>query len=1008
MTTEVTPWWQALQIRREIITASGQVDDVQMSLYNASHAAGNASPVPYADAQYYGSITYPTARLVGLLAEVAIRLGGGNDYTKARAVTRLDQGMGGGKSHACIGAYHLAANPSALLRTGVGKSILETAAKKIQRELPADLNRPHAVVLACDNLTPFAPDKGIDGPAVTLYERFLWRLFDRDYARFEHYAPFFSDKSKIADAIKSVDRPVLIIIDELLDYMGNGLDGANKPELAAQDMGFLRALLDVINDVPHTAMVVVMIAADSDSIALSPAASKRRDDLTSLLERNGTPETVTEVGDFAEILRRRLFETPPAREVTAATAASYNAAMQDPAWSKNVWSATNSAWTKDWDKQVEDCYPFHPMLIGIARSEWSQVTGFQRVRSTIRIFAATVYALQQRGIAGEWVPALIGPGDLPLSDNSVREAILGSGLVEDDRTIANYRSLAENCVVNGARDGGIARVQDLERGKDPTMANLANPHAAERAATFVFLASIIGALRPGRSRGKGATGPEVLASMAVADSAFSFFDAEIVSKELLDDVKGIGSAVEITPGQGNNKPPLYYLSTRLTLGMLVNDLKRKVSDADRDEMIMKVAERLSVSGPFMDKRIVRADLSRSPLDVLTTAGTDDAHSNRIVILDPAQFSLRNGMELATVEALKSAMGLSTAPGQPPVQWASSVVYAVVNTGRRGKARLLAKEYLARERALATSEVQSDLELKTKAGKELADVRRELEKMVSLAFQHVAYLAQPDPNGERRYEDLTLEADNLTALNGSAVWKALADKDKALDAGQLSVNALIHNLRDSDYGRSLAEIRGAFYNAPRLPLLHGGDADLRQAIFDAVGQGRLRIVDGEGTAVAVTGPGQVNLASVGLLLRLPQCDVCGAEEDRHQCTAAPANGTSDAPDSGTEFHNSEGGGGSTPHFEDGGSSAGKSDPEPDLEVTKTTEKRLSMSFTGNLLGDNDTADKYGALFKALRLACEEGGATYLQGTLDLMLDTASADEITEAAEDLGLTVTLRDQ
>ena len=60
--------------------------------------------------------------------------------------------------------------------------------------------------------------------------------------------------------------------------MGNGLDGANKPELSAQDMAFLRAILDVVNDVPHVAMLVVMIASDVDKIALSAAAQQRRDD----------------------------------------------------------------------------------------------------------------------------------------------------------------------------------------------------------------------------------------------------------------------------------------------------------------------------------------------------------------------------------------------------------------------------------------------------------------------------------------------------------------------------------------------------------------------------------------------------------------------------------------------------------------------------------------------------------------------------------------------------------
>jgi predicted AAA+ superfamily ATPase len=169
---------------------------------------------------------------------------------------------------------------------------------------------------------------------------------------------------------------------------------------------------------------------------------------------------VTEVGDFADILRRRLFDAEPASEVLTATADKHRRLLADPHWVKGVWEATDSTWRQNWDAQVAQCYPFHPMLMNTAKQEWSQVTGFQRVRSTIRIFAASVYALQQRGLAGEWVPDLIGPGDLPLSDSAVREALLGSGLVDDERTIANYRSLAEIEVVNATDTSGTARRQD--------------------------------------------------------------------------------------------------------------------------------------------------------------------------------------------------------------------------------------------------------------------------------------------------------------------------------------------------------------------------------------------------------------------------------------------------------------------------------------------------------------------------------------------------------------------
>lgn len=998
MTTPVTPWWKALKIRQEVLSASGQIDDVQMSLFAAVHGAGATRP-PYADAGYYGDITHPTERLVDLLTEIAVRIGGGEDYLKARAVTRLDQGMGGGKSHACIGAYHLAAHPEALLGTELGKQVAARAKAKMGQPLNADLRSPHVVVLPCDNMTPGASVQEYDGPAVNLYERFLWRLFSKDYSLFERYQPYWSDKHKIAEAIRAVNRPVLIIVDEVLDYIGNGLDGANKPDLAAQDMAFLRALLDVVNDVPHVAMLTVMIASDADQTALSKAAQERRDDLNRLLERNGFPAVVTEVGDFADILRRRLFDSEPTAEVMAATAAQYEPVFADKGWSKNVWDTIGATWRSRWNDEVAACYPFHPMLMSLAKDEWSKVTGFQRVRSTIRIFAATVYAQQERGKAGEWVPALIGPGDFPLSDSAVREAILGSGLVEDERTIANYRSLAEMEVVNHAGDSGTARRQDLSR--EPLLWSDANPRAAERAATFIFMASIVGTLRPGR--GRGASAPEVKAATSIPNAAYTITDADAVVAELVDVDHGL-SALDIIPGQGNNKPARYFLSTRLTHRMLVNNIRRTITEAERDAVLVEFAQRLASTGPFRELRFVAADAARTPAEVISTAGLDTAFTTRLVVLDPAQFSLRNGAEAATLEALQAAMGLGQGPGQLPVQWASSAVFAVVNTQRRSLARSVAAEYLARSKALAAPEVQADEELKATGTKELAAAKDQLDKALKRAYQHVAYVAQPDPDGERYLDQLTFDDDTLTALNGTIVWKGLADRDKVFDAGQFGAQALLHNLREQDYGKTLADIRAAFYSAPRLPLLYESDRDLQQAIYDAVSQGSLRIVDASGTAVQVTTPGQVNLTSTALRIAAPTPigagDDAGVQDgpgDSQGGVTASGGGSTSTPAGGSGGPSTVGAGAGTSATAGGGEAGAAS----------SADRQVAFSFTSNLLAGAETADGFAALFRAFYMALDERQISYLQGTLQLVVNSAVVEQIQPLLADLGITATVKD-
>lgn len=997
MTTPVTPWWKALKIRQEILSTSGQIDDVQMSLFAAVHGAGAARP-PYADAGYYGDITHPTERLVDLLTEIAIRIGGGDDYLKARAVTRLDQGMGGGKSHACIGAFHLAAHPEALLGTELGKQVAARAKAKTGHPLAQDLRGPHVVVLPCDNMTPGASVQEYDGPAVNLYERFLWRLFSKDYSLFERYQPFWSDKHKIAEAIRAVNRPVLIIVDEVLDYIGNGLDGANKPDLAAQDIAFLRALLDVVNDVPNVAMLMVMIASDADQTALSKAAQERRDDLNRLLERNGFPATVTEVGDFADILRRRLFDSEPTAEVVAATAAQYDAVFADKGWSKNVWDTIGATWRDRWTAEVAASYPFHPMLMSLAKDEWSKVTGFQRVRSTIRIFAATVYAQQERGKAGEWVPSLIGPGDFPLAESAVREAILGSGLVEDERTIANYRSLAEIEVVNHAGDSGTARRQDLNR--ESLLWSEANPRAAERAATFIFMASIVGTLRPGR--GRGASAPEVKAATSIPNVAYTITDADAVVAELVDVDRGL-SALDIIPGQGNNKPARYFLSTRLTHRMLVNNIRRTITEAERDAVLVEFAQRLASTGPFRELMFVAADATRTPAEVLSTAGLDTAFTTRLVVLDPAQFSLRNGAEAATLEALHAATGLGQGPQQLPVQWASSAVFAVVNTQRRSLARSVAAEYLARSKALAAPEVQADDELKATGTKELAAAKDQLEKALKRAYQHVAYVAQPDPDGDRYLDQLTFDDDTLTALNGTIVWKGLADRDKVFDAGQFGSHALLHNLREQDYGKTLSDIRAAFYSAPRLPLLYESDRDLQQAIYDAVSEGLLRIVDAAGTAVEVTTPGQVNLTSTALRIAAPSptpaSEGDGAPTDDGQ-------GKAHAGSSGSATGTGSGGGPATSAGAVSGSSAAASGGGQPTSPA-STDRQMAFSFTSNLLAGAEMADGFAALFRAFYMALDERQISYLQGTLQLVADSSVIDQILPLLADLGITATIKD-
>src|SRR5215211_5000475 len=112
---DVSHWAEVLSMRNELVDAAGELGGLQMSLFNAVY---QTQDVPYRDPAYYGDITQPTPGLVRFLAKIAHRLGSDR---AVRALFHLDQGMGGGKSHALVGLYHMTTSAEAFSSTELGE-----------------------------------------------------------------------------------------------------------------------------------------------------------------------------------------------------------------------------------------------------------------------------------------------------------------------------------------------------------------------------------------------------------------------------------------------------------------------------------------------------------------------------------------------------------------------------------------------------------------------------------------------------------------------------------------------------------------------------------------------------------------------------------------------------------------------------------------------------------------------------------------------------------------------
>jgi hypothetical protein len=127
----------------------------------------------------------------------------------------------------------------------------------------------------------------------------------------------------------------LILLDELMDY-ALGLSNAGVIDTMPGEQVFLNALMDASDDVVGVVFVVVMIRSELDPEGYTPAAENFREYIARRLNRNGTTVAVTETGDFAAIIRRRIFEQSKVKLPVTLLVRGIQKTIEKAAWTRNL------------------------------------------------------------------------------------------------------------------------------------------------------------------------------------------------------------------------------------------------------------------------------------------------------------------------------------------------------------------------------------------------------------------------------------------------------------------------------------------------------------------------------------------------------------------------------------------------------------------------------------------------------------------------------------------------
>lgn len=924
-----------------------------MSLYEAVY---QTTDVPYRDPSYWCEITEPTTKLVEFMAEITRQLAGGGVAGEllpgGDSLYHLDQGMGGGKSHALVGLWHLARNPDSFFASDIGNAVREV----VERRLGGALNivPVRTVVLSADHFTPGVARPEF-GPATNLHQRFLWSLFDGDRSLYDRHVVAGTDKAAIKDALDAAGGSVLILLDEVMDY-AMALAAVGRDAMA-EEQAFLNALTGSVNDAPDVVMVVVMIRTDLDEAGYEGAAQDFRDYLSSRLERNGTTVSVNEPQDFGAIIRRRVFARPTESVPTAELAAEWQETASS-AWQEHVFDKLPAARQMPlFAQRLSRSYPFHPDLLDLVEHDWTQHAGFQRVRSTVEVFAATAYWWSHEHDAGRWAPPLIGVGDIPL--HAAADEVLSSGVLHgNERQVVGMRQVAEKDITSTDRGDGQAVHVDRRVTDGRPWASI-HPQPAVRLATALWMYSVAV-----RAQGKrGATKPELLASIYVPDAAFGFADAEEVFNALTEDEeeRGLG-ALDVLKGGGGSQLDRFVLVTQLNKRMFQRNALNRTTADDSYALIWERVRELASSGSGFNKVITidRPSDDAMPLkDVFSDV--DQRRSNRLVVLDPRRWTLLNGRDSDTRADIEALLGLR--PDVMTADWSASCVVASVNTQRRDTMVKRARQAFAWRLALA--EVDRDSELHSEMATEASAALALLDTEIGRAYQHLSYLVR-DTAG-LRVEILKIEEDSRTTLSGNHVWEALALRGDAVRSAEGLAGSYLHQVLDlSDRQYTLSEVVEKFWRDPVFPMVPN-DGVVRRAILDALRKDddgiEWQLVTTNGDPLVVTSPEQLLIGASDQFLRIAQ----------------PIVPTGDAPSPGGDVPSSAGGAGSNPASSPGTTGT---------EVGPTVYRLHHLTISNRSLTDREARNKLFMLLAELSDVIDPTSGKDVQvATIDIEINAA---------------------
>jgi len=523
------PWWQVAVPHKDI--REGRLEE---AIFAASlgDVFKNKGPIDYRDPETFFRKTYFTTGLTNLIGSVLSKLSGKG---KGDTVIQIQTPFGGGKTHALLALYHTFKHGDKVSHLDIIKKILK------ENKIPS-IPETNVVVFVGEYADPL---KGR-----TLWGEIAYQL--KSYKLMEAY-----DKKRVAPGkelisdLLSKNQPVLILIDELLQYIVRTM-GVTVEEgtLKGQVLAFLKSLTEAVAVSDNCALIATLPSSVTEGFEEAEKAERILNELQKIFGRVEKIYTPVEGEEIYEIIRKRLFEELGDIKEHRAIAEIYFNIYQK--LGEDIPSECKEVAYKE---RMVRAYPFHPETIDTLFERWATIPTFQRTRGALRLLAEVIADLFKK----EHPAPLIQPAHINLANSGIR------------REFVKHIGNEFESVIAADIDGSTAKAPKIDRAMGTEYSRF---KVATGLATSIFFYSFSGAER------KGVTAQRL---------RLAFLRDGIPPAIVSDAVKKLEDELWFL----HFEKSFYYFSNVVGLNRVIIDKEEAIKDEDIEEEIRKRIEKIA-------------------------------------------------------------------------------------------------------------------------------------------------------------------------------------------------------------------------------------------------------------------------------------------------------------------------------------------------------------------------------------------------------------------------------